>query len=154
VRQKLFLTLFLFAAVRRSPAQDEPDALPNGKGKDAVKKVCTGCHELDTVVGARRTRIGWQRNVQDMAARGAEGSDDEMEAIVEYLTAFFGKINVNTASAKDLETALGLSAAEARAIVAYRGQNGDFKNFEQFEKTPGVKVEKLAAKRSQIAFSR
>jgi competence ComEA-like helix-hairpin-helix protein len=127
--------------------------LPDGKGKDTVRKVCANCHEIGTVVGARRTKIGWQRNVDDMISRGAEGSDQEMEAVVEYLATYFGKINVNTAAAKEMETFLGFSGKEAEAIVAYRGQNGTFKDFEQLKKVTGVSEGKLNAKRGLIAFS-
>jgi competence protein ComEA len=133
--------------------QNSQDELPDGKGKEAVMKICSGCHEISTVTGSRRTRIGWRLNVDDMVSRGAEGSDEELQAIVDYLTEFYGKVNVNTASSKELESALGLSGKEAQAIVAYRDQNGKFKDFEQLVKTPGVSIEKLQAKRNQIAFS-
>ena len=133
--------------------QDKQVLLPDGPGKEAVKKVCTGCHEIEAVIAARRTRIGWERNVDDMIARGAEGSDEEMAAVVEYLTANFGKVNVNTATAAALEKSLGLSASEAKAIVAYRERNSKIKDFEELTKVPGVSAEKLQAKRGLIAFS-
>jgi len=134
-------------------AQNAPVQLPEGKGKEAVKKICGDCHEIGTVIGSRRTRIGWQRSVEDMIARGAEGSDDDMEAIVDYLSGFFGKVNVNTASTSDLQSSLGIPDSEAQAIVAYRARNGNFKDFEQLKKVPGVNSERLQAKRAQIAFS-
>lgn len=88
-----------------------------------------------------------------MISRGAEGSDEDMEAVVDYLTKFFGKVNVNTASASDLQASLGLPDTEAQAIIAYSAQNGNFKDFEQLKKVPGVIAERLQAKRAQIAFS-
>jgi competence ComEA-like helix-hairpin-helix protein len=133
--------------------QSAPDGLPEGQGKAEVKKICTACHELDGVTGSRRTRIGWERNVEDMVSRGAEGSDEDMEAVVAYLTKFFGKTNVNTASAKDIASALGFADKDARAIVAFREHNGSFKDFEQLTKVPGIDLEKLQAKRPEIAFS-
>ena len=133
-------------------AQDAAD-LPAGKGREETIKICTPCHELATVLGSRRTKIGWQRNVDDMISRGAHGTDQEISAIVAYLTAFYGKINVNTATAKELAHFLGLSDAESQAIVEYRAQNGAYKDFEQLKKTPGVSAEKLQAKRAKIAFS-
>jgi competence protein ComEA len=151
-RNRPFVFLLLVAAPL-AVGQEGRAQLPDGKGKDAVKKICVGCHELDAVIGSLRTRIGWQQNVDDMTARGAEGSDEDMQAIVEYLTKFFGKINVNTASVQELETSLGLSEGESKAIVVYRGQNGKLKDFEQLKKVPGVSAEKLQAKRSRIAFS-
>ena len=150
---KLPPTVLLLTVGLAAFCQNAPDSLPDGKGRDAVRKICIGCHEIATVIGSRRTRIGWRQSVDDMVSRGAEGSDDEMQAIVDYLTEFFGKINVNTASPRDLESALGLSTAEAKAIVGYREQNGKYKDFDQLAKTPGVSAEKLQAKRSQIAFS-
>jgi competence protein ComEA len=127
--------------------------LPDGNGKDTAQRICGNCHDVQTVIGARRTKIGWERMVEDMISRGADGSDQEMEAVVDYLTRNFGKINVNTATAKELETELGLAGKDAEAICAHRSKNGTFKDFEQLWKVPGVNEEKLKAMRSRIAFS-
>jgi competence protein ComEA len=153
VGSKLHFAPVVILALSAALAQETPGQLPDGKGKEAVERICTGCHEIGTVTGSRRTRIGWQRNVDDMIARGAEGSDEDMETVVDYLTAFFGKINVNTAASKELASFLGLSETEAQAIVSYRERNGKYKDFEQLRNTPGVSAEKLQAKRAQIAFS-
>jgi quinoprotein glucose dehydrogenase len=56
--------------------------LPDGPGKETLQKACASCHEIETVISIRRTRIGWQLSVDDMISRGAEGSDEEMSAIV------------------------------------------------------------------------
>jgi competence protein ComEA len=107
---------------------------------------------LETVTAARRTKGVWQQTIEDMADRGAEGSDEDMAAILSYLTTFFGRVNVNAASAEELQKSLGLSAKDAQAIVAYREQNGKINDFEQLTKIPGVDVDKLQAKRGWIAF--
>jgi competence ComEA-like helix-hairpin-helix protein len=127
--------------------------LPDGPGKEALQKACASCHEIDAVIASRRTRIGWQLSVDDMISRGAEGSDAEMAAIVEYLSQHFGKVNVNTASAEELEKTLSLSAREAQAIYVYREKNGKVKDLEELKKIPGVNPEQLQAKRGLIAFS-
>lgn len=127
--------------------------LPAGPARDTVKKICGNCHEIDTVISSRRTKIGWQQITDDMISRGAEGSDEDMAAVIAYLTTWFGKINVNTAPLADLQNTLGLSEKEARAITAYRDQNGKIKSFDELEKVPGVEPEKLRQKRSLIAFS-
>jgi len=127
--------------------------LPEGKGKATVLKVCVGCHEIAEVAGSRRTAIGWQRNVADMIGRGAEGSDEEMSEVVAYLTKYFGKINVNTASPAQLRDFLGLAEKEAQALVTYREREGQIKTFEQLQSVPGANREKLQEKRALIAFS-
>jgi competence protein ComEA len=66
-------------------------ALPEGRGKQEFERVCAGCHPAeDAVKGGRRSREGWQRVIDDMVVRGAEGSDDDLKVIVDYLTAHFG----------------------------------------------------------------
>jgi competence protein ComEA len=127
--------------------------LPEGPGRDAVKKICSNCHEIEAVISSRHTKIGWQQITDDMISRGAEGTDKEMASVVAYLTAQFGKVNVNTAPSADLEKVLGLSEKEARAIAEYRDQHGGIKSFDELEKVPGVDLEKLKPKRSLIAFS-
>ena len=141
--------LLSFAAV----GQEKTSNLPDGPGKETVERVCANCHELETVTGARRTKIAWQQMVEDMVARGAEVSDEDAAAIVSYLTAHYGKVNVNTATASELEKTIGLSAGEAKAIVEYREKKGKISDFEQLKKVPGLSAEKLDAKRPLIAFA-
>ena len=140
--------LFSFAM-----AGQEKSNLPAGPGKEVVERACANCHELETVAGARRTRVEWQRMVEDMVARGADASDADVAAIVSYLTAHYGKVNVNTATAADLEKTIGLTADEAKAILEYREKNGKISDFEQLKRVPGVSAEKLEAKRPLIAFA-
>jgi competence protein ComEA len=133
--------------------QEKKSAFPDGPGKESLEKVCSSCHEIETIIATRRTRIGWQQMNEDMIGRGADGSEEEMAAIVSYLTRFFGKVNVNTAYAQELERTLDLPLKEAEAIVAYREKNGKISDFEELKKVPGVNVDKLQSKRPLIAFA-
>jgi Helix-hairpin-helix motif len=117
-RNRPVLLFFLAGALG---AQTE---LPEGKGRVAVNKICGNCHEIESVISARHTKTGWQQITDDMVARGAEGSEQELTAVVAYLTEWFGKVNVNTAPAAELRNTLGLTEGEARAIVSYREKNG------------------------------
>ena len=76
----------------------------------------------------RNTKDKWRSVIDDMVARGSEGTDAELETIVDCLTANFGKDKpgpkVDKASASELVSALGLSQESATAIVAYREKNG------------------------------
>ena len=126
--------------------------LPDGPGKNTVEKICGNCHGLATVVGLRRTRAGWQTSVDEMAGRGAAGTDEEFDEVIEYLARYFGKVNVNAASAKDMREVLEISGQEADAIVKYRTANGAFKDFDALAKVPDIDSKKLAERKDRISF--
>jgi mono/diheme cytochrome c family protein len=67
------------------------DEFPAGPGKDLVTDRCAGCHGLDVVTGHRDSAKGWGDLVDYMASRGMTATDDEMKAIVDYLTKSFPK---------------------------------------------------------------
>jgi hypothetical protein len=66
-------------------------ALPDGPGKAVTERVCTTCHGLENVVRARMTKERWGAVVDDMVSRGATATDTEIDQIVEYLAANFGR---------------------------------------------------------------
>jgi hypothetical protein len=74
-------------------AGQQPSALPEGPGKAAFVKNCLTCHDAARALNMRRTVVQWERVVDDMVARGANGTDQELEAIIAYLTKFYGKEN-------------------------------------------------------------
>jgi competence protein ComEA len=128
--------------------------LPDGPGKAAVIKMCTGCHDLDSVVGMHQSKDRWSAMVDEMIAKGATGSDDEINQVVAYLTANFGpkKVNVNKATAADLAAALDISAANADAIVHYRADHGDFKAPQDLTKVPGIDAKKIEDAKDRLEF--
>lgn len=132
--------------------------LPDGPGKATVEKVCGACHGPEIVVGRQESRDGWSAIVGDMVQRGATGSEDELAETVDYLATNFpkggaaGKVNVNKATAAQLQTALGISDKEAAAIVQYRTDKGTFKSPEDIEKVPGIDSSKIEAKKTRLAF--
>jgi hypothetical protein len=69
-------------------AQDDA-TLPDGAGKPIVQRMCTGCHKLKVVTSKRATKDQWSATVQQMVARGADGTDDEIATVVDYLAANF-----------------------------------------------------------------
>jgi competence protein ComEA len=142
---------FLVTCLAIAQAQD----LPAGKGKDLVENTCGSCHGLDVVVAQHTNRDGWASIVDYMVSRGATGTPEELKTIVDYLAKNFpaAKTNVNKASSMDLQTQLELSAKDADAIVKYRTDHGDFKDWDALAKVPGVDTAKLTAKKDSIAFS-
>lgn len=81
----LLVTVLLQAAVCAQAAD-----LPEGPGKAEVVRVCTQCHGIAVVTGAKRTREEWQDVVNNMIRRGANASTRETSGIVQYLTLHFG----------------------------------------------------------------
>jgi competence ComEA-like helix-hairpin-helix protein len=133
-----FVTGVFLIVLSLSANQENAAHPPEEKAKALVEKICVRCHEIDVVTASRRTRIGWEQSVADMVSRGADGTDQEMVEVVAYLTKYFGKVNVNTATAQQLEEFLGLTEKEAQTITAHRDRNGSFKNLEQLKAVPEV----------------
>lgn len=137
----------IFILMLASLAQD----LPDGPGKDVILKICRDCHDLDTVTGENRTKEGWSKTVAKMVDRGAEGTDEQFDAVIAYLSKNFGRINVNKAPAEEIVAGLDFSAAEAEAIVKYRDKNGVFKDWRDLKKVEGLDTAKVDAKKDHIA---
>jgi competence ComEA-like helix-hairpin-helix protein len=142
----VFLTALLVIA-----AQD--DGLPEAAGKDVVRRMCVNCHGPEPITTAKYSKKRWREVVDNMVGRGAEGSDEDVAAVIGYLTRNFGNpVNVNTSAAKDIENGLSFSAAQSEALVRYRADNGPFKTFDELLKVPGIDTKLLDEQRKNILF--
>ncbi|MCU1336295.1 MAG: hypothetical protein JWO19_1876 [Bryobacterales bacterium] len=139
------LSLFLIPAHAQS--------FPEGPGKSVFENTCGGCHGADIVIGQTGTREVWQDTVDSMRGRGATGTDDDFKLIVNYLTKYFGvPVNVNQSTAKDLASNLDITSDEAEAMVKYRTDKGNFKEWADLSKVQGLDVKKLEPIKSRIKF--
>ena len=125
--------------------------LPEGPGKKEVLTLCRECHDLDTVIAENRTKEGWKKTVAKMGERGAEGTDEQFDAVIAYLAKNFGRINVNKAPAEEIVADLGFSAKEAEAIVQYREKNGPYKAWRDLTNVEGLDAARVEAKKDHIA---
>ncbi len=131
--------------------------LPDGPGKDVTVRVCGVCHDSTTAAAVRLTRDGWEATMSDMLARGAMATDEEFVAILDYLaTNFLGEaskpLNMNTATAIQLESVLELLRKEAAAIIAYRAKNGAFTSINDVKKVTDVPFRKIESKKDRLVF--
>ena len=131
------------------------DDLPPGAGSGVVSRICTVCHAVDKIRQRRLSRDGWEDIVDDMVERGAKLTGEEKETVLAYLEENFGpasKLLVNSAPLAEWKAVAGLSVAEARAVLDYRQQNGDFHQIGDLLKVPGVDPRKIEAKKDMFAF--
>jgi len=119
-------------------------------------QLCGNCHDATIIQAHRQSRDEWIATIQKMMAAGAEGSEDQFTAVLEYVSKNFGpataRINVNQAPATELESGLGLTTKEAAAIVKYRTDKGAFKTVEDLKKVPDLDFKKIEAQKDRLVF--
>jgi competence protein ComEA len=142
-------------AQQPAPKQQQYSELPAGPGKDTLIRVCSSCHSPDNVLANGQDRDGWESTITKMAGFGAQGTDEDYTEILDYLVKNFpanAPINVNKATAAQLESGLGFTTREAEAVVKYREKNGDFKTADDLKKVPDLDAKKVDAKKARLAF--
>lgn len=60
-------------------------------GQALLETRCIQCHSLDTVTNTTKTPDGWHENVENMVLRGARLNEQEIEVLVAYLAAEYGR---------------------------------------------------------------
>jgi competence ComEA-like helix-hairpin-helix protein len=149
----LLLVISALSLAAVIPGAANGDDLPDGKGKDAFLRMCSNCHSLDRVTSVKNTKKQWTYVVDDMVSRGAEGSDEDVSAVIGYVTRNFGQpLNINTSSAKEIEDGLSFTAAQSELLVRYRADRGAFKTYEELLKVPGLDAELLEEQKKNILF--
>jgi competence protein ComEA len=131
--------------------------LPEGTGRDETVKICSQCHELARSISLRQDKDGWTNTMNKMAAFGMKATPQDMSVVLDYLAKTYPaedvpKVNVNTAPAIELESALTLRRSQAAALIAYREKNGPFKSIEDLKKVQALASAKLDEKKHRIAF--
>jgi competence ComEA-like helix-hairpin-helix protein len=141
-----FLTLAALLAVAVVPSVSAQDPPP------AFARVCSKCHDGTRIIEGRRLRSQWEETLEKMVALGAAGTDEDFEAVLDYLVRAHGRVNVNTAAADEIGLVLHLDANQSGAIVKYREEHGKFADFEALTKVPGIPIEGLKKVRDAILF--
>jgi competence ComEA-like helix-hairpin-helix protein len=174
------VAVFLAVGLGSASAQTTPSAsaMPDGTGKPIVQRACSACHAVTVVTSKHASQKEWDQVVNQMVSRGADLTDDEIDTVIEYLAKNYGPldqkatpstdaaapssadtaatdttpVNVNKASAQELESSLGLEKSEAEALVKYREQNGNFKTWHDVAAVPGISAAKVEGMQKRISF--
>lgn len=130
--------------------------LPDGHGKDTLVRVCGKCHSPAIVIANGQDRDGWEATITKMAGLGASASDEEFTEILDFLVKncppIAAKINMNKATAAEIESQLGFTAKQAEDIVAYRQKNGDFKTLDDLKKVPEMNPTDIDTRKNHMSF--
>ena len=88
------LAIWLLATVQGAAAGEESVRLKEAPGREMVEAYCTMCHSLDYIPmnSPFLDRKGWETSVNKMIkVMGAPIGEPEAKAIVDYLSANYGK---------------------------------------------------------------
>ena len=115
-----------------------PPARSEVADKADFEAVCGACH-TSSMVSDIRTEPEWKEIVEHMVSIGADGTDEQLEAVMRVLLRTLTKVNVNTATAEQLPLVLDINEATARAVVKYRAGHGNFKGCGYFRTTANTR---------------
>ena len=133
------------------------DALPDGPGKAETINVCSQCHEAQKAASVKLTRKGWTETIDKMKSLGAQGTTQEFEAILDYLSTHFKgdldeALDLNSAEALDLESVLQLLRKESAAFLQFRSKRGPFTSMADLKDLNPVILKKIEAKKDRVVF--
>jgi DNA uptake protein ComE-like DNA-binding protein len=139
-----------------APTVAAQSVLPPAPGREVTIKVCGNCHGAEIVASVRHTSDGWREVIARMVAAGAEGTDQEIETVFQYLSTQFPAdaqrlLDLNTATSVELESAAGLLRRESAALLAHRQKNGPCKRLEDLRKVAGLDYKKIEARKARLA---
>ncbi len=117
----------------------------------AAVKICSACHAMELVTDTPRDYDTWHDTVQSMIDRGARGTPDEFDLVMQFLFENVTPVDVNHADADTLMAVLHAPKPAVDAILARR-TGRPFKNLADLETVPGLDHALLDSKKRIIFF--
>jgi competence protein ComEA len=117
----------------------------------SLRAVCAKCHNLEIVMNTPRSLEDWRDTMQKMVDRGASGTDDQYDDILDYLHRTMTTIDVNSADADELATVLGAPDSAVKLILARRAAKR-FADMADLKTIAGLDAATLDAKSKLIFF--
>ena len=127
--------------------------------KPGVYKLPSGSRAIDAITAAGGARKGVDLSDINLAHQIIDGEQIVVGAPKPVINSrsksnskvkFSGPININTATAAQLDSLPGVGPVTAGRIITYREKNGPFKNIEDLRKVSGMGASKFEALKSQI----
>jgi len=135
-----------------APAMGQQAAGEATTPQAAAVKICSGCHGMQIVTDTPRDWDAWHDTVQKMIDRGARGTPEEFDLVMDFLFQNVTPIDVNHADSDSLMAILHTSQQAAAAIIARRTSR-PFKDLADLEASvPGLDKSVLEAKKRMIFF--
>ena len=88
----------------------------------------------DTVKDGQQIKVISKKEYKKLKKKSQKESQNESQSGSDKS----GLININTATAEDLQTLSGIGEVRAKAIVEYRTQNGNFSKIEDIKNVSGI----------------
>lgn len=145
----LFSTALLASAARCAEAA--PASSDLAREAKSLQAVCGKCHNLEIVTNTPRSLDDWRDTMQKMVDRGASGTDDQYDDILDYLHRTMTTIDVNSADADELATVLNASDSTVKLVIARRTAK-KFTDLTDLKTIPGIDAATLDAKSKLIYF--
>src|ERR1700684_1046259 len=95
--------------------------LPDGTGKAEFIHNCLDCHSAGMVLRAKKTPDEWRKNVDDMAARGSDGSKEDIDKVVLYLDTYFAKDKAGPAATTPTTKSNAPEIERAKRVITDNG---------------------------------
>ena len=134
------------AACAPAMAQDTPR-----RPVAVLQEACTACHGLNRLE-TEKTRDEWEYTVHNMIGRGANVKPAEIKGLVAYLGRYFGmSVNINKASAEEIQAELEIPVEDVRAIVEAR-RKSELRDWADLAKIQGLNIKKIEPVKDRIRF--
>jgi competence protein ComEA len=144
------LSLALLMTMARAGDTSPPSADLAREAK-SLQAVCGKCHNLQIVTDTPRSLDDWRDTMQKMVDRGASGTDDQFDDILDYLHRTETTIDVNSADATELATVLNASDATVKLIVERRNAK-KFTGLADLKEVSGIDAATLESKSKLLYF--
>jgi competence protein ComEA len=145
----LMATALLFPTARAVDASSPPTDLV--REAKSLQAVCGQCHNLQIVTDTPRSLDDWRDTMQKMVDRGASGTDDQYDDILDYLHRTMTTIDVNSADAAELATVLNVPEATVKLIIARRSAK-KFADLADLKTIPGIDAAAIDSKAKMLYF--